>query len=111
VVAELVCDMSFFFLQAEDGIRDGHVNGVQTCALPISRRPRPQGALAVPVPRAPRERLEDEDVERALEEVDRGGHGMSWSVWDMKIGRASCRERVWISERAGALRGNSVSVR
>src|SRR5690625_7239644 len=27
--------MSFFF-QAEDGIRDGHVTGVQTCALPIS---------------------------------------------------------------------------
>src|SRR5439155_12200250 len=32
----------FFFFQAEDGIRDGHVTGVQTCALPISfakRRP------------------------------------------------------------------------
>src|SRR5437870_11518714 len=27
----LVC----FFFQAEDGIRDGHVTGVQTCALPI----------------------------------------------------------------------------
>src|SRR5690625_3335683 len=27
--------LSFFF-QAEDGIRDGHVTGVQTCALPIS---------------------------------------------------------------------------
>src|SRR5439155_6458175 len=26
----------FFFFQAEDGIRDGHVTGVQTCALPIS---------------------------------------------------------------------------
>src|SRR5690625_2590207 len=26
-----------FFYQAEDGIRDGHVTGVQTCALPISR--------------------------------------------------------------------------
>src|SRR5690625_6515030 len=25
-----------FFLQAEDGIRDGHVTGVHTCALPIS---------------------------------------------------------------------------
>src|SRR5437870_6637017 len=28
----------FFFFQAEDGIRDGHVTGVQTCALPISWR-------------------------------------------------------------------------
>src|SRR5690625_1294767 len=27
---------SAFFFQAEDGIRDGHVTGVQTCALPIS---------------------------------------------------------------------------
>src|SRR5690606_41115174 len=27
--------MSFFFFQAEDGIRDFHVTGVQTCALPI----------------------------------------------------------------------------
>src|SRR2546430_12444711 len=29
--------MCFFFFQAEDGIRDLTVTGVQTCALPISR--------------------------------------------------------------------------
>src|SRR5437870_13275091 len=35
-----------FFFQAEDGIRDGHVTGVQTCALPISRaRHARQGRL------------------------------------------------------------------
>src|SRR5207248_5093174 len=28
----------FFFFQAEDGIRDRTVTGVQTCALPISQR-------------------------------------------------------------------------
>src|SRR5437773_10209961 len=28
--------LSFFFFQAEDGIRDRDVTGVQTCALPIS---------------------------------------------------------------------------
>src|SRR5690349_21952894 len=28
----------FFFFQAEDGIRDLYVTGVQTCALPISSR-------------------------------------------------------------------------
>src|SRR5258708_590754 len=28
--------MFFFFFQAEDGIRDDLVTGVQTCALPIS---------------------------------------------------------------------------
>src|SRR5438876_7631139 len=30
----------FFFFQAEDGIRDGRVTGVQTCALPICRLTR-----------------------------------------------------------------------
>src|SRR6202042_569204 len=29
-----------FFFQAEDGIRDLYVTGVQTCALPISAVPR-----------------------------------------------------------------------
>src|SRR2546425_2789617 len=37
----------FFFFQAEDGIRDKLVTGVQTCALPISEREQP----AVPVAR------------------------------------------------------------
>src|SRR3712207_7169900 len=31
----------FFFFQAEDGIRDIGVTGVQTCALPIFRQMRP----------------------------------------------------------------------
>src|SRR5436309_4771150 len=34
----------FFFFQAEDGIRDFHVTGVQTCALPIF--PASEPALA-----------------------------------------------------------------
>src|SRR5690606_40324624 len=34
----------FFFFQAEDGIRDFHVTGVQTCALPISIRRLPGSA-------------------------------------------------------------------
>src|SRR5882762_11492289 len=29
-------NLVFFFFQAEDGIRDSSVTGVQTCALPIS---------------------------------------------------------------------------
>src|SRR3989442_3402212 len=32
----LTCSSVFFFFQAEDGIRDADVTGVQTCALPIS---------------------------------------------------------------------------
>src|SRR5690606_17298111 len=51
----------FFFFQAEDGIRDFHVTGVQTCALPIWSRedrllqhPPPCGPCDVPS-LAPRE--------------------------------------------------------
>src|SRR5205809_5165549 len=40
----------FFFFQAEDGIRDVAVTGVQTCALPISYRTPPPER---PIPRAP----------------------------------------------------------
>src|SRR5699024_6245865 len=43
----------FFFFQAEDGIRDRNVTGVQTCALPISpMTARP--TLALRPPREPR---------------------------------------------------------
>src|SRR5260370_9810767 len=41
---------SFFFFQAEDGIRDSSVTGVQTCALPISGQPvLPADAQDAPV--------------------------------------------------------------
>src|SRR5690554_7285005 len=36
----------FFFFQAEDGIRDADVTGVQTCALPIWT-PRPSAPQSV----------------------------------------------------------------
>ena len=51
----------FFFFQAEDGIRDWSVTGVQTCALPISTKlstsstitpakpPRDHGPISTPV--------------------------------------------------------------
>src|SRR3989475_7379212 len=41
---------SFFFFQAEDGIRDLTVTGVQTCALPICRLLLYVERRAVPVP-------------------------------------------------------------
>src|SRR5690606_39837960 len=34
-VCHVFLRLAFFFFQAEDGIRDFHVTGVQTCALPI----------------------------------------------------------------------------
>src|SRR5207249_8980497 len=52
--------MQFFFFQAEDGIRDRNVTGVQTCALPIL----PHVALA------PRERAEAAAADLAAERVD-----------------------------------------
>src|SRR5438552_19024860 len=45
----------FFFFQAEDGIRDDLVTGVQTCALPISRLFG--GALRHKPPRRPSNRF------------------------------------------------------
>src|SRR5438046_6785374 len=39
VVLDGVWVFFFFFFQAEDGIRDWSVTGVQTCALPISSSP------------------------------------------------------------------------
>src|SRR2546421_2085362 len=41
----------FFFFQAEDGIRDLIVTGVQTCALPICGRLRPAPARHRSLPR------------------------------------------------------------
>src|SRR5690348_18184422 len=39
--------MVFFFFQAEDGIRDGRVTGVQTCALPILRATQPMEVIMI----------------------------------------------------------------
>src|SRR5438093_862169 len=50
-----LCSTRCFFFQAEDGIRDWSVTGVQTCALPICLPPSQScggGVLALPVGRA-----------------------------------------------------------
>src|SRR5207248_6011672 len=39
----------FFFFQAEDGIRDRTVTGVQTCALPISALPKVEETIGNPL--------------------------------------------------------------
>src|SRR5207245_6073594 len=77
-----------FFLQAEDGIRDATVTGVQTCALPIcAGRPRgvrgEDGGTGVQAGRAAGE----------VPPVPFRPDGRP-----SEIGRASCRERV---ERRG----------
>src|SRR5690606_40392561 len=65
----------FFFFQAEDGIRDFHVTGVQTCALPIFA-----GASAVAV-------LEHLDARRRTRSDDEG------RVRDDKVERLRSEER------------------
>src|SRR5699024_11341809 len=95
-----------FFFQAEDGIRDRNVTGVQTCALPIlddqlgAARARDRG-LAGGQPRLGDLRLSlhvQPDVEPldAVEVLERAGE-LRLDVVDelLQIGRASCRERVW----------------
>src|SRR2546430_11171437 len=88
----------FFFFQAEDGIRDLTVTGVQTCALPICRgcpdrlgeRPRRAGRHhgdGLDRRRAARVRR---DRARPL----RAGRPGYVSREEEQIGRASCRERV-----------------
>src|SRR5207245_5632150 len=80
----------FFFFQAEDGIRDATVTGVQTCALPILRQvDRDHG-------RRRRLVLEiDLDAEYDEEAGRHGGHGRRQRLRAEaeEIGRASCRER------------------
>src|SRR5207244_10012012 len=91
-----------FFFQAEDGIRDDLVTGVQTCALPIceiashrgGRHRESQGQVEIlGGHRHPDRQVVAVDlsltfhflIERCAAHVD-GARG--------KIGRASCRERV-----------------
>src|SRR5437879_7310298 len=55
----------FLFFQAEDGIRDTSVTGVQTCALPILVSPREAlGQLADGARLIPRRRVGGNEVER-----------------------------------------------
>src|SRR5438105_9886311 len=94
----LVC-CRFFFFQAEDGIRDPLVTGVQTCALPISvvhrlREDRLQAARQDAEQRAAAAEAElatlRETVGAAVEEVQRRLRELEQRL---EIGRASCRER------------------
>src|SRR5690606_40800388 len=90
-----------FLLQAEDGIRAFHVTGVQTCALPIYPNEKEIVLSEIAKERAEeRERREAEARERRGErdrerrEVREYQESTSGPT---KIGRASCRESVWIA--------------
>src|SRR5690625_5382153 len=95
--------LTHFFSQAEDGIRDGHVTGVQTCALPISRDMKIdvtpemiEGGIEAFAEQTGmsadnfRSRLKAQGVsDQALSDMARAEIG-----WLQEIGRASCRESV-----------------
>src|SRR5438477_13193025 len=76
-------------LQARAGIRDWHVTEVQTCALPIEHRNTrmtfDRGSLELMSPGRLHERLR----------IVLGAIIAAWCREMLKIGRASCRERVW----------------
>src|SRR2546429_2719033 len=86
----------FFFFQAEDGIRDVAVTGVQTCALPIyDIVPTLTEYIRIPAksPMFDAHWAEHGHLERAVGLITdwarrRKIEGLA------KIGRASCRERV-----------------
>src|SRR5699024_12094621 len=73
----------FFFFQAEDGIRDRNVTGVQTCALPIL-----QCAPTPTLPNLPQGRLTWPPAHPTMYSV------LCCQTPPIKIGRASCREIV-----------------
>src|SRR5207244_5227922 len=92
--------LCFFFFQAEDGIRDDLVTGVQTCALPIWRRAGQGGPLCLCRGAAAGHGLGDPRlrgtclVGRRLD-VAAGEDRSALPADDdlREIGRASCRER------------------
>src|SRR5699024_12076159 len=96
-----------FFFQAEDGIRDRNVTGVQTCALPIlsmdylfSRTDNPQGKLYEYRPKIAAGSDEMKQfIEMCFDPQSPLNEKLKQTIFEMmnEIGRASCRERVQIS--------------
>src|SRR3712207_5910382 len=87
----------YFVLQAEDGIRDIGVTGVQTCALPIYL---PEGVMVFAFPSAHWRLLRTTNgLERLNQEIRRRTRvarlfPAEASCLRLVIGRASCRARV-----------------
>src|SRR5207237_5191585 len=81
----------FFFFQAEDGIRDSSVTGVQTCALPISSYAGVQLIFFASKEPLNTARFWQEPEDEVAYTVFSALRGIP------KIGRASCRERVEIA--------------
>src|SRR5207248_5293508 len=107
----------FFFFQAEDGIRDRTVTGVQTCALPILTVTLPARRVAFGLDSAsawfskcrgrPAATSWLCGVTSPLTVQFRPGV-LEARARHLKIGRASCRERVGMSVVGGCWSAESV---
>src|SRR2546429_4575068 len=94
-----VCVFALFFFQAEDGIRDVAVTGVQTCALPISGDVHVTGKLTVDGAIDPtwvrvNGTTSDTYYEATDGQLDPVSNANEGRLRYNEIGRASCRERV-----------------
>src|SRR2546429_3415322 len=88
----------FFFFQAEDGIRDVAVTGVQTCALPILAATGEGAEMTKPEIPMPKEcrMTENSNPFPGADPFSEFGFRISFGIRPLafEIGRASCRERV-----------------
>src|SRR3712207_8341992 len=93
-----VAILAVFFFQAEDGIRDIGVTGVQTCALPISSVTLPTVRTSIPAP--PRWSIVLFAMTKLSRPVSPSRYIPAALMFQIRlyrmceIGRASCRERV-----------------
>src|SRR4051794_41382382 len=85
----------FFFFQAEDGIRDGRVTGVQTCALPIFKPSAGGGGKGMRMVRTPRELESVLKVCRSEAKAAFGDDSLYLEKWrseERRVGK-ECRSR------------------
>src|SRR5205807_6005479 len=96
--APALLSLVFFFFQAEDGIRDYKVTGVQTCALPILkpeyRSVRAFFTTRTTIVASPQQSKELVASRQPAIVIASSGMATGGRVIHHQIGRASCRERV-----------------
>src|SRR5438093_5773813 len=95
----IVFPSTVFFFQAEDGIRDWSVTGVQTCALPICAsscglpKYESQESTGIKDTRDNRDARKRMHANAELMSKEMAAGRFNYLSW-FQIGRASCRERV-----------------
>src|SRR5438067_13872671 len=106
--------MSFFF-QAEDGIRDRNVTGVQTCALPIFKSVAfsADGKRIVSGSWDKSVKVWDADKGQEVRTLEGHTDAVSSVAFSpdgkrIEIGRASCRERVEVAVVEGSSKNKEV---